>query len=147
MRIKSSLTPPLPVASGVPQGSILGPLLFLIFINDLSNLSFSSSSKLFPFADDIFLFHPLSSREDLTSLQADLDSINNWLKLHLLTLNTSKSKYLIFSLNPQSSFDHLPPLLISGSTLEWFSYKHLGLTLTCILWTNHIKSIIKKANI
>ena len=72
----------------------------------------------------MIFFHPLSSRDDLTCLQADLDSINNWIKLHLLTLNTSKSKYLIFSLKPQSSFDHLPPLLISGSTLERvFSYR------------------------
>ena len=109
VRVKSPLSPPLSVTSGVPQRSILGPLLFLIFINDLSNLSFPSPSKLFLFADSILLLHPLSSRDDLTSLQADLDSINNWLKLHLLTLNTSKSKYLIFSLKSQSSFDHLPP--------------------------------------
>ena len=78
----------LPVISGVPQGSILGPLLFLIYINDLPDKL--SLSKVLLFADDAKCFLPISSRADSLSLQHDLSLLANWSSSWMLTFNENK---------------------------------------------------------
>lgn len=82
------------VTSGVPQGSNLGPLLFLIFINDLNNQI--TCQKLL-FADDLKIFSPIKTACDCDSLQADLDNLTHWCSLNLLDLNISKCKTITFS--------------------------------------------------
>ena len=110
---------PATVYSGVPQGSILGPLLFVLFINDIGSLMQFVSSKLILFADDILLLHPLQSSSDLSLIQSDLNNITSWLTLKLLSVNPAKSKYMIFALKSQQCFDHLPPLqLITCPLIE-----------------------------
>ena len=61
-----------PVLSGVPQGTVLGPLMFLTYINDIT-LDLTSQMKLF--ADDALLFHPIKSETDCKSLQKDLNAL------------------------------------------------------------------------
>ena len=63
------------VLSGVPQGSVLGPLLFLLFINDLPDVV---SSQLKLYADDALLYRTISSEDDVQALQQDLNSLSEW---------------------------------------------------------------------
>ena len=78
----------LPVLSGVPQGSILGPLLFIIYINDIVSVVQSSSIKIF--SDDVSLYANVSSYNDCLQLQEDLSRIYNWFICWQLNLNLFK---------------------------------------------------------
>ena len=119
------------VLSGVPQGSILGPLLFIIYINGLSNLPLLSSANLTMYADDILLSHPVNSSSDLPLLQANIDSISSWFSSHSLTINSSKTKYIFVSFKPSSFFSSLPSLYLNNSPLELVtSFKYLGVVLS-----------------
>ena len=145
--VNGQMSPPLPISSGVPQGSILGPLLFILYINGLTNLPLSPSTQLILYADDIFLFHPISSHSDLSSLQSDLDTISTWLSSKSLQLNSSKSKYIYFSRKSPSCFDSFPSLSLLNVPLNRVpSFCYLGVTLTASLsWSTHILSTCRKA--
>ena len=147
VRIGNAISPPSPVSSGVPQGSILGPLLFVTFVNDLNLLPLSSNSKVFLYADDLLLLHTLSPNSNVSPVQSDLDLITSWFYSNRLSVNPSKSKYMFFSLKHQQSFDSLPSLLLSNIPFERvYSFKYLGLILSCNLsWSKHITCIIKRA--
>ena len=123
--VNGSTSPSRPVSSGVPQGSFLGPLLLLIYINGITDIPLSISSHLTLYADDIFIFRPISSTSDMSLLQRDLDSISSWLTSHLLQLNSSKSKYIIFPRKSPSLFDGFPSLEISSSIERISSFRYL----------------------
>ena len=80
-----------PVLSGVPKGTVLGPLMFLTYINDIT-LNLTSQMKLF--ADDALLFRPIKSEKDCKSLQKDLNALETWSKRWKMTFNTSKCHVL-----------------------------------------------------
>ena len=75
---------PLPVISGVPQGSILGPLLFLIYIDKVASLI--RSSNIILYADDIALYLPIKEQSDYAQLQEDVTSLSSWVTENHLKL-------------------------------------------------------------
>ena len=90
---------PRPVTSGVPQGSIVGPLLFNIFMNSIFNIPLSHGSKIMVYADDIVLFKPITTDLDLTTFQNDIVSVDSWAKANSLKLNVTKTKVITFRVN------------------------------------------------
>ena len=72
--------------SGVPQGSVLGPLLFLVYIDGLAVIQLSDGTLIL-FADDIVIYRPIHDASDFMLLQGDIDTISDWIKSNLLNLN------------------------------------------------------------
>ena len=133
------------ISTGVPQGSILGPLLFIIFINDFPKSSTFFSTRLY--ADDTSL---TASGSDLDSLLREINShlpaVYEWLCSNKLTLNLTKTKFLIFMPRQKESHNLYPPLTVANVHLEKsFSVKYLGVHIDCHLtWHDHIDYICSK---
>ena len=136
----------LPVRSGVPQGSILGPLLFLVYIDNLSQISLSTGSQLLMYADDILLYKPISSLREMEDLQDDVSQICDWISRNHLTLNAAKTKYMIVSRRKRPTCPY-PPLVLDGTAIEMVShFKYLGVWISDDLtWGKHIESVCCKA--
>ena len=131
-----------PVISGVPQGTVLGPLLFLLFINDLPD-QLKSKTRLF--ADDCIIYREIRSEKDCQILQADLNTLSAWelrwgMEFHPQKCNTISCSR---SRNP-IMFGYK----LKGHTLEHVpSAKYLGVDISKDLsWNSHINRISKKAN-
>ena len=124
----------------VPQGSILGPLLFILYINDISSVVKNSKIKIF--ADDMTLYKAI---EDCEGLQTDLDSICHWCNLWQMKLNPSKCEVLCIS-NKRFQISFIYQL--SGCSLKWSStIKYLGVLLNNKLsWDNQCTYIASKAS-
>ena len=134
----------LEVKTGIPQGSILGPLFFSICINDIVNST--SKFNFLMYADDTTLYFniedfPLQSRE--ADINNELKKVNTWLQLNKLSLNTDKSKFMLFHKK------RTPPeinISINNSDIERVSqFTFLGIVLDETLsWKNHITMITNK---
>ena len=96
VRINGSTSSWTSVTSGVPQGSILGPLMFLLFVNDIPQII---SSNIMLFADDTKLWRLIKSIDDVNILQEDLAKIIEWSQKWKLHLNVKKCKYMAISRN------------------------------------------------
>ena len=142
VRFNNFLSKDIPVPSGVPQGSHLGPLLFNIFINDLG-LRFEHSHFLL-FADDLKLYMEISSSDDCLKLQSDLDHLVTWCNNNGMELNTSKCYSIIFH-KSRTAFEQ--PYLIGNTVLSNVSeIKDLGLVLDSKLtFIPHIQSASSKS--
>ena len=131
------------VSSGVPQGSILGPLLFITYINDIPS-AVSSNVKIF--ADDVTLYATVQTVQDCQILQDDLNSISRWCDMWQLRLNPSKCEVLCIT-NKRSPlyFDYK----IGGCSLHWSSsVKYLGIYINSKLnWNNHCAHMAAKATV
>ena len=84
----------LPVKSGFPQGSILGPLLFLLYINNLPSCLSPEDSSIVLYADDILLYRPIKTELDCKLFQRDINKILNWISDNHLTINVVKTQYM-----------------------------------------------------
>ena len=129
---------------GVPQGSILGPLLFLLYVNDLPKASNILSTYLY--ADDANCFIQTEDiQTGLMTLQSEITNITNWTTANKLTINTEKTHFVIFSLKLNQP-NTQPLLLMQNHPLEQKpTTKFLGITLDSKLtFKNHIDSIRTK---
>lgn len=147
VRMKGVLGNSLPLITGVPQGSKIGPDAFNFYLNDIFTLALYGSLQLF--ADDAALKYRASSLSALIQdMQSDLTLLAGWFETNHLTINVSKSKFLIFSRNAIrtsqiNNFD--PQLAINGQSLERVrSYTYLGVVIDDGLrFTPHIQKVIK----
>lgn len=134
----------LPITCGVPQGSILGPLLFIIYMNDLPDCLEKLKSILF--ADDTSLYH---SDNDINRLYEDtnteLDLIQDWFRANQLSLNTNKTNYMLFSYKKTTNMSQyivkVGDKIIEKSTCVKFLGFHVDDKLT---WQEHINIIKSK---
>lgn len=132
-----------PVPSGVGQGSHLGPILFILFINDV--YAAIKYSRILLFADDCKIFMRVNSYSDQCCLQSDLSGFNDWCVKNGLELNIDKCKLMKFTRKKHPlSFDYK----INNRVLEAVSlFKDLGVFVDTKLTFNvHINSIISRAN-
>jgi hypothetical protein len=132
------------IKAGVPQGSVLGPLLFLIFINDLTHVIRHCKIRLF--ADDTCLFIEVDDPNDTAELvDEDLEAINDWANKWHVSFSPPKTEEMIVS-NRRSRTVH-PPLTLNGQQIKQvLHHKHLGLTLSHDLtWSEHISQVVEKA--
>ena len=131
------------VISGVPQGSVLGPILFILYINDLSE---QIQSSLWTFADDTKIYRPILTTEDQNILQKDLDIFTQWNKTWQGFLNISKCKHLSLG-GPSTNRTYtikndLEDVIIQQTREE----RDLGITFTNDFFSKHINLSIHKAN-
>ena len=131
------------VSAGVPQGSVLGPLLFLVYINDITSVVQHSKVRLY--ADDTCLYNivkdPAVTADEINE---DLKNISEWAKKWLIDFNALKTKSLIIS-NKKTT--HHPNVLFNDIVIEEVtSHKHLGMTISSTLkWKTHFDGIISKS--
>ena len=142
--VDSAHSDPSPVLSGVPQGTVLGPLLFLIYINDISsNLSPGTSLRLF--ADDSLLYRQISSPADQAILQSDLNTLQTWEANNKMEFHPQKCQVIQIT-NKKEKLNHIykihdTPLQPANAA------KYLGITIDNKLnFNTHISEITKKAN-
>ena len=134
-----------PISCGVPQGSVLGPLFFLLFINDLPNCC--SNGKIRLFADDTTIFfHTNSIDEVILTGKVIMTELTNWFKANKLTLNTDKSSFTLFK-SSKKVIPNIPEHIdfLNQKILRTSHIKFLGVTLDeNLTWNQHINEICSK---
>ena len=116
--VEGSVSPELPVKSGVPQGSVLGPLLFILYINDLTTCLTTNAHPVL-FADDSNFFIAAESSESAAKkAQKTLDEISDWCFRNKMQVNATKSCIIVFTSAPSnSSLSHNVALSINGNPI------------------------------
>ena len=136
----------LPVTIGVPQDSVLGPFLFLVYINDLPN---SCNSEVLLYADDAVLLCNDKTRNEIKDKsEMEVQKIENWVIANKLTINYSKSNFILFSNQSQDNKnENLYIRALNGTFKELTSVKYLGVIVDNKLsWNQHTQSVVKKVD-
>jgi hypothetical protein len=132
-----------PVVSGIPQGSVLGPLLFVLYVNDLPQIT--DASKIFLFADDLKIFQSIRTDEDKRRLQGDLNKICVWTEKWLLELHPDKC--VSMSIGNQTPNDSSYSLSNGHLLKKVAEEKDIGVIIDSNLtFESHMSSKISKAN-
>ena len=142
VNIQGASSKPVDVMSGVPQGTVLGPLLFLMYINDLPD---GLASKVCLFADDCVVYRPITSPSDCDILQKDLKNLEKWEEKWMMSFKPDKCNILRFSRKTTKiEFSYK----LSGHYLQAVSsHKYLGVSLSGDMkWNTHIDKVVAKAN-
>ena len=134
------------IKCGVPQGSILGPLLFLLYINDLANVSTLLHSIIF--ADDTNLFISGTNLQDMSRIMNnELKLLVEWLKCNKLSLNVSKTNFMIFRSRKSIPLPKVDIKINEISIQEVIKTKFLGVILdNKLTWKQHITHTSNKAS-
>ena len=142
--VNGETSDPVKVISGVPQGSVLGPLLFLIYIDDITSLQLSEGTKVSLYADDMLLYKPISSDNDYVELQHDIDQVHLWSRKNGMQFNVTKCKCMLLS---RKRISAPPALYLNTQPMEVVqSYKYLGVVVSSDLsWSSHIQLVCMKA--
>ena len=145
--INDSLSEPKLVTCGVPQGSIIGPLLFILYINDLPDRILHC--EIFLYADDTALYYAADNSHIIEDvLNTEMQNVSDWFMTNKLTLNSKKTKVMIFGTSKR--LKALPPLNIrcGNDQIEQVSvFKYLGILLDSTLsFSEHIDYVCKKVN-
>lgn len=146
VRIDNTYSSPQTVECGVPQGTVLGPILFITYINDL--LTSPSEGKILCFADDTAIYYEADDWEELKrKAEADLGAKCRWFANNLLTINFEKTRYLPFASYSSSlpNFNVLSVRQCGLHILSAESISYLGVILDNHLrWNFHIEKLIMK---
>ena len=129
-----------PVTSGIPQGSVLGPILFIVYINDLPEVV---NSYVRIFADDTKIFKTIQCEQDHDILQQDVVKLIDWSNKWKLKFNVEKCKIIHYGFNNKKCVYYMNELVIKEDICE----KDLGVTFDSSLkFSTHIRNIVCKAN-
>ena len=147
--INGSVSKSLTVHSGVPQGSILGPLLFVLFIDDICEMV-SQGTELVMYADDTKIWREITCDQDQCILQRDIDKLHEWSVNNKMKFHPDKCKVLAITNKsmtyPLPFYEH--NYSMNGKLLDYVdSEKDLGVIITGKLsWNAHCEALVQKAN-
>ena len=145
VNINGSFSTAAPVSSGIPQGSVLGPILFVIYINDLPDV-IDKNSFAYLFADDTKIFREIKSQADIDILQKDIDKLVEWSNLWLLKFHPDKCVHIGIGINRKQ--DNSYRYKMEDKNLKISSCeKDIGVFIDSKLkFEEHINHAVNKAN-
>ena len=132
------------ITCGVPQGSVLGPILFLLYINDFHNCSKILDFHLF--ADDSNIFYTDKKLSKVEScINSEIKCVSTWLCANKLSLNIEKSSFVIFHPIQKKIGDSFQVILNNEFLKREYKTKYLGVVIDCHLnWRDHVSHVSKK---